>query len=215
MSSNWAGKGKASHSGTELSSSHSLPTLIHTLSLPSSLPLHLLYLPLSSASLPKFTAHVSPALTVQRLWRLKSYSEQKVSTGSPSLSPLWSLTGFNRHKNAGFTSAEPNTLTGTKHLLLCDFKTKELLLQLTWKVTHLSPERWPPDIMYHLLGEWTVIFGSKESEAGFFSPNENISALSCVLQPGETDLLYIDKMKTELPPAGLIKIQIKAMNVEI
>lgn len=69
--------------------------------------------------------------------------------------------------------------------------------------------------MYHLLGEWTVIFGSKESEAGFFSPNENISALSCVLKPGETDLLYIDKMKTELPPAGLVKIQIKAMNVEI
>lgn len=101
-----SGQGKASHSGTELSSSHSLPTLIHTLSLPSSLPLHLLYLPLSSASLPKFTAHVSPALAVQRLWRLKSYSEQKVSTGSPSLSPLWSHTGINRHKNAGFTSAE-------------------------------------------------------------------------------------------------------------
>lgn len=100
--------------------SHILPPFL----LPS-LPLHLLYLPLSSASLAEFTAHVSPTLAVQRLWRLKGYSVQKlrVSTGSPSLSPLWSHTGFNRHKNASFTSAESHMRSSTKHLPLWDFKT--------------------------------------------------------------------------------------------
>lgn len=157
MSSNWAGKGKASHSGTELSSSHSLPTLIHTLSLPSSLPLHLLYLPLSSASLPKFTAHVSPALAVQRLWRLKSYSEQKVSTGSPSLSPLWSHTGFNRHKNAGFISRASHAHQ-YKTLNTLWFQDLRTLITANMKgdsprSVHLkahfgTTERWPWEFMY-------------------------------------------------------------------
>lgn len=94
--------------------SHTLPPFLLP-SLPPSL----------SASLAEFTAHVSPTLAVQRLWRLKGYLEQKlrVSTGSPSLSPLWSHTGFNRQKNASFTSAESHTLFSIKHLPLWDFKT--------------------------------------------------------------------------------------------
>lgn len=117
-------RAKAKRVTVKLSSHpHSLspPSFTHSPSPPRSLPFHLLYLPLSSASLSEFTAHVSPTLAVQRLWRLKSYSEQelRVSTGSPSLSPLWSHTGFNRHKNASFTSAEYHTL----YLPLWDFKT--------------------------------------------------------------------------------------------
>ncbi len=118
-------RAKAKRVTLELSSHpHALspPSFTHSPSLPPSLPPSL---SLSSASLAEFTAHVSPTLAVQRLWRLKGYLEQKlrVSTGSPSLSPLWSHTGFNRQKNASFTSAESHTLFSIKHLPLWDFKT--------------------------------------------------------------------------------------------
>lgn len=76
-----------------------------------------------------------------------------------------------------------------------------------------TSEMTPRDyVLFHLLGERTEIFGCKVSEAVFLMK----TSLLCHVfyNRGKTDLLYIDKMKTELPPAELVKIQIRNLNVE-